>query len=308
MELHDIVDTLFCPNCLENMPSTEAKIKKNRCANCYDCPSCGHTLSVRAATIQVPNAEDASTPFTRKVYYLGCTCCRWTTRDVGLDDQTVATGGWTEKDGDNYERIQVLFEYYRAVAQREKIENERRKSSKKKVPYLSLSEKISLSSSFSSIISRRSLSSPYSLKEAVDEVEDLPSEIFTDEINLSDVTSIEQRLAVPDRQPELTKDLYPLHKHLLVKKSHRCRQCEHNLSKPEYNPSSIKFKIQLGAYYHVPELRLFKEVELKWGVASPMLITLCNPTPHDMTVMLLPYSYDEYFSSGDVQYIFRKKY
>ncbi|RXG72012.1 Dynactin subunit 4 [Armadillidium vulgare] len=122
----------------------------------------------------------------------------------------------------------------------------------------------------------------------------------------------EQRLAVPDRQPEQTKDLYPLHKHLLVKKSHRCRQCEHNLSKPEYNPSSIKFKIQLGAYYnssiivaflisyHVPELRLFKEVELKWGVASPMLITLCNPTPHDMTVMLLPYSHDEYFSSGDV--------
>ena len=25
------------------------------------------------------------------------------------------------------------------------------------------------------------------------------------------------------------------------------QQCEHNLSKPEFNPSSIKFKIQLGA-------------------------------------------------------------
>ena len=29
-------------------------------------------------------------------------------------------------------------------------------------------------------------------------------------------------------------------------------RCEHNLSKPEYNPTSIKFKIQLAAYYHVP--------------------------------------------------------
>merc|ERR1719471_2663839 len=31
----------------------------------------------------------------------------------------------------------------------------------------------------------------------------------------------------------------------MIKRSQRCRRCEHNLSKPEYNPTSIKFKIQL---------------------------------------------------------------
>ena len=41
------VDSHYCPNCMENMPSAEARLKKNRCANCFDCPHCSHTLSTR---------------------------------------------------------------------------------------------------------------------------------------------------------------------------------------------------------------------------------------------------------------------
>ncbi|KAL9696181.1 hypothetical protein quinque_015466 [Culex quinquefasciatus] len=39
------VDSHFCCNCLENIPSSEAKIRKNRCNTCFNCPSCQHTLS-----------------------------------------------------------------------------------------------------------------------------------------------------------------------------------------------------------------------------------------------------------------------
>ena len=40
------------------MPSAEARLKKNRCANCFDCPSCGHTLSTRATSMTVaPQVE-----------------------------------------------------------------------------------------------------------------------------------------------------------------------------------------------------------------------------------------------------------
>ena len=63
------------------------------------------------------------------------------------------------------------------------------------------------------------------------------------------VTTIEQRIRQPERQPAKTDDLIPIHKFLSVRRSQRCRFCEHNLSKPEYNPSSIKFKIHLGALY-----------------------------------------------------------
>ncbi|XP_066959079.1 dynactin subunit 4 isoform X2 [Macrobrachium rosenbergii] len=303
------VDTLFCPNCLENMPSTEARLKKNRCANCFDCPSCGHTLSTRATSIQAPNPDDSSKTVARKVYYLACTGCRWTSRDVGLNDQTVATGGWAEQDNEHYKYLQSLLEHYRSVAQREKVERERKRSSYRKSSYLSLSEKYSLSPS--SMIGRKSLSSFSSLSskgdpgltseltpcEAEEEVDGLPDNIFTEDIILSAVTTMDQRMASPEWQPEETKALYPLHKHILVKRSLRCRYCEHNLSKPEYNPSSVKFKIQLSAFYHVPEVRMVRQVELKIEKETNVQISLCNPTPHDMTVALLPFVPEAYIAA-----------
>ena len=59
------------------------------------------------------------------------------------------------------------------------------------------------------------------------------------------------------------------HKHLMIKRSQRCRRCEHNLSKPEYNPTSIKFKIQLAAYYHVPEIVIYKVPLLSPSLTPP---------------------------------------
>lgn len=95
---------------MENIPSGEAKLKKYRCNKCFECPSCQHTLSSRATTVQVPRTEsdakdskaDTASPSTgqpadvekaaktstRKMYYLSCLACRWTSRDAGLPDQT----------------------------------------------------------------------------------------------------------------------------------------------------------------------------------------------------------------------------
>ncbi|KAK4290598.1 hypothetical protein Pmani_036523 [Petrolisthes manimaculis] len=301
------VDTLFCPNCLENLPSTEARLKRNRCGSCFDCPSCSHTLVTRATSVQTTAPDDPSKTSSRKVYYLTCTRCRWTSRDVGLKDQTVASGGWGEQDNEHYRFLQFLMEHYRALAQAEKLEREKKRSSHRKSTYLSLSDKYSLPS----LLGRKSLTplSPYSPKgdasqisemiplEASSEVEGLPDDIFTEEVILSSVTNMEQRMASPEFQPETVTELYPLRKHILPKRSLRCRHCEHNLSKPEYNPSSIKFKIQLGAFYHVPEVRLVKSIVLKAGVENGVQISLCNPTPHDITLALLPFVPEAYLQA-----------
>jgi len=60
-----------------------------RCSGCYDCPSCQHTLSVRATNVTTTDAEGHATP--RKAYYLACGFCRWTSRDIGLKDQFVGS-------------------------------------------------------------------------------------------------------------------------------------------------------------------------------------------------------------------------
>lgn len=47
-----------------------------------------HTLSTRATSVQVQNTEDPNKTIPKKVYYLVCGFCRWTSRDVGIPDQT----------------------------------------------------------------------------------------------------------------------------------------------------------------------------------------------------------------------------
>lgn len=40
------IDTYFCPNCLENIPSSEAFSRNFRCVNCHDCPHCMAIISI----------------------------------------------------------------------------------------------------------------------------------------------------------------------------------------------------------------------------------------------------------------------
>ena len=132
----------------------------------------------------------------------------------------------------------------------------------------------------------------------IEDVETLPIEaLFSQPLDLAKVTSLEQRLVQLDIQPEATKDLFPKHKYLMIKRSQRCRKCEHNLSKPEYNPTSIKFKIQLAAYYHVPEVIIYKLAKspLTPGKEYNFVLKLSNPTQHPTNVEFM--DLDEYFKA-----------
>jgi dynactin-4 len=107
------------------------------------------------------------------------------------------------------------------------------------------------------------------------------------------MTTLTQRLAQPEFQTVLVSDLFPAHKHLMIKRSQRCRSCEHNVSKPEFNPGSIKFKIQLAAYYHIPDIRVVTCEPLQVDKQSELIIKLCNPTQHQTTVQFLPLPFAE---------------
>lgn len=101
------------------------------------------------------------------------------------------------------------------------------------------------------------------------------------------VTTIKQRHNHPAEQPFRIDNLYPQRRCMWVKRSLRCRQCEHSIIKPEYHPTSIKYRIQLFASYHVPNIRLIEcDKNLKPGVKCSVILKLTNPTIHDMTVQL----------------------
>lgn len=300
------VDSYYCPNCLENMPSAEAKVKKNRCANCFDCPSCGNTLSTRATAVAIQaekGGDDAKAMQAKKVYYLACGFCRWSSRDVGIEDKSVASGAWQEQESPATKRVNVLVEYYRQLAQKEKVEREKKKLTKRR-NFMHLSDKFGLSSLTRRKSSLSYLTASFSPKgkdimdeevnlknpsEAVEEVETLPEEFYNKPLILEKVPNLSQRLCQPDFQPGAIGDLHPRHKHLLAKRSQRCRECEHNLSKPEFNPSSIKFKIQLGAVHYVPLLKISNVPVLKFGKESQVTLSLTNPVENLLKVTLLQF-------------------
>lgn len=122
---------------------------------------------------------------------------------------------------------------------------------------------------------------------ATDDIPELPDSFLTQKLNLINVTTLKQRLNNPSVQPSTVNNLYPQHKSLSIKRSLRCRQCEHNVIKPEFNPVSIKYRIQLFASYHVPEVRLMNCDALEPGASSKFYLKIINPTIHDMTITIM---------------------
>ncbi|KAL7056731.1 hypothetical protein AAHC03_020651 [Spirometra sp. Aus1] len=315
------VDSHYCPNCLENMASAEAKMRRHRCGNCFDCPSCGHNLSTRATIVLVPSAEgsaskDASKSTPQKVYYLTCNFCRWSTRDSGIVDQTTPAGGWQESPNPHEHRVEELVAAYRQLAVKEKNERERSKYVRKR-NYMLLMEKYPvLTPRF-----RRCRPSTFGsfgrdTEPAVEiSIPGVKAEPITESFNVDDfvkkplkietVTSLFQRYMSPKTQPTSIGQLEPRHKALAVKRSLRCRQCEHNLSKADFNPSAIKFRINLSAFQHVPDLRICLPTQCIASAASinlqgfavgkttNVVLTLSNPAHRVTTVRLRQLSTEE---------------
>lgn len=294
---------------MENIPSGEAKHKKNRCNRCFDCPCCQHTLSARATTVSIPKTEKTDEEgagdtklITKKMYYLACLACRWTTRDVGISDQTIAVGSWPECEYRNAQRFSILLEHFQAVVLQEKQEKQEywRRKAPKPNKFPSITDRTGITVS----MIRRQMG--YSDKNqmkikpsiinpsiATDVVEPLPDYLFKQELSLKNITTTKQRLAQPSGQPYTVNKLFPQHKSLSIKRSLRCRACEHNLIKPEYNPGSIKYRMQLFASLHIPEVRLIKSEIFRAGVNATVTLKLINPTIHDMTLTIMELPTDE---------------
>lgn len=146
--------------------------------------------------------------------------------------------------------------------------------------------------------------------EASEEVDQLPKDIFTQPIHLKSVTTLKQRLQNPSLQPISVNNLYPLHKSISIKRSLRCKQCQHNVLKPEFNPPSIKYRIQLYASAHMPDVRLIKAPSYIFGSTDTFTIhlRLTNPTLHDMTItiMELPTTEEEDLIISELKHCFEK--
>lgn len=304
----------FCSQCLQSHMAPEAKLHYMKCKKCFECPSCQSVLALRAVTTlpeESPKSTEkepvtpttltaSATPTTpatpAKKYFLSCGNCYWTTKDAGYEEQELAVLYDSFFDTEQAV-IKQLKEAYQVIALRDATEKTAKKSAsqtnkRKTMAALGIRED---SSSFLSSLSigTRGMSALNRSKQlanisavdalqsvmsvATSDVEALPDDYFTRPLDLSNVTTLDQRLRDVKNQPAATVQLKPLRKQLLIKKSVRCKKCDHSLCKPEFSTSNIKFKIQLLAQLQLPEVRIHPGYSLVAGKECEVVLSVSNP-------------------------------
>ena len=296
------VDCRFCPSCYEHLQSHEAITRKNRCQSCFSCPCCNHTLVTRATntsatlppsalnttpesagvdaddSISSTNVSGLQTP-SKKVYYLACSVCRWSTRDIRLVDQPTLNS-WRAQENVHEPRFNELLQHYKQIATREKQERDRKKYSTGKLRntmYSAANRSASDKYGLMAPLTRRGIRTGGILKapslndsatstnsaptpaKTLAEIEPLDESFFlAPSFAFHKLTNIEQRLNSVESQPMTIDRLYPLAKHFTSKQSKRCKECDHNVLKPEPSPKLIKFKLHQMALFFTPEVRLMR--------------------------------------------------
>jgi dynactin-4 len=221
------------------------------------------------------NVSGLQTP-SKKVYYLACSVCRWSTRDIRLVDQP-SLNSWKAQDNIHEGRFNELLQHYKQIATREKQERDRKRYSTVKIrsgltpttANRASTDKYGLLAP----LNRRGIRTGGMLKspsltdsptstnsfpkpsDVIEQIEPLDENFFlNNSYDFNKLTTITQRLNSVETQPLTIENLYPLAKHFTSKQSKRCKECDHNVLKPEPSPKLIKFKLHQMALFFIPEV------------------------------------------------------
>lgn len=308
---------------------SDLKAKKGRCSRCFQCPQCFTTLSTRSVIVpsevlgeQSPQKSRRELPSKTtpnqgvvsslkspgggtKVYYLSCSHCKWSTRDIGIKDKRSPID-FKDRPSPHQARINALVSFYKDYANHDSASREKAKkliSGRRQRSYGSLLDpsKFGLkgSSGSESPSSRRAAQLTWSNAKVVEmaavaeEPQPPPDELYTQEVDLEEIPTLQQQLKDPVYQPENSADLWPCQLRLTGKKLHRCKGCDHILMKAEMNLSSIRFKIQQTALHTFPRVRIAELRSLSAETANEVVLSVTNPLNYGITVSFTQCSPDQ---------------
>uniref|UniRef100_A0A915PFE5 Dynactin subunit 4 n=1 Tax=Setaria digitata TaxID=48799 RepID=A0A915PFE5_9BILA len=272
------MDTSFCPSCLDNVSTGEARQKRNRCSNCYQCPVCGVSAVVRASN---------------DTYHLSCNTCRWTTTDSGIPDSTSSTS-WPQYHCEDEQLLAAFLERMRNYAAIERADRERHRYTKRRSNLGAvLSDRFGLQTMYNrrkAALAERT-EKKFPVLEPTDDVPLLDETIFDEhEIDTGSIVTLMQEVKQPLANG---RPLLPIRTPLAGRHSIRCKHCDHSLCKGEYSPTSIKFKIQVLAGNYVPDIRLSRQAALVGNQWCPLFLTVSNFSANLARVVIIPYTNED---------------
>eukprot|EP01114_Cavostelium_apophysatum_P023246 TRINITY_DN8700_c0_g1_i1.p1 TRINITY_DN8700_c0_g1~~TRINITY_DN8700_c0_g1_i1.p1 ORF type:complete len:449 (+),score=92.49 TRINITY_DN8700_c0_g1_i1:71-1417(+) len=283
------IDSYYCPNCLENMASSEAMHYKNSCKKCFVCPSCFSSLSYQALPSQSENKE----------YYLTCVFCQWDSLDIGLKADSpsniVAKVMDRERDDVTQRDVTKIIEKMQKEV-REKAKEKRQFTRARKgslhtgrpIAETAKPPPISIDELEKSLQAKEKARHHVRRKE--DEVPLEPTEQIT---NFSDVTTLQQRFQQLSTQPTKISELFPKRRLLMTRRSKHCSKCDKLLIKPDLSPAKIEFKRQHVAMFYVPKVSISLLPKLHLNADSAVHLKLLNPVHSVMFVSFAKHDFAE---------------
>ena len=205
---------------------------------------------------------------------MACSVCRWSTRDIRLPDQPTLNS-WKAQENVHEPSINELLQHYKQIATREKQERDRKRYSTAKLRNSMASTTARSMDKYGVLapLTRRGIRTGGMLKtpslpesptstnlfpkpaEPLEQIEPLDESFYLNSsFDFNKQTTIIQRLNSVEIQPTTIDRLYPIAKHFISKQSKRCKECDHNVLKPEPSPKLIKFKLHQMALFFIPEV------------------------------------------------------
>ncbi len=318
------VESFSCHHCFEACSvSTELKSKKGRCSHCFQCPRCSSTLTTRSIIVpsdvfsqselsapkdSISPSSTARTPLKSgttvhstlkspggtKVYFLSCSHCKWSTRDVSLKDKR-SPADFKDKVSDNQTRVSELILFYKEYAIQDVAEHEKVKkpfAARRPRTFGGLLDSTKFKLSSDSPRAKRRIPSQIQWNSNIcEKMKAMPSDhhppsddLYSKPLCLAETSSMAQRFRDPSVQPSSVSGFVPHQLFLITKKLHRCNGCDHILIKAEMNPGSIRFKIQQIAWHVFPHVCIVDNPTLKVGEESVVHLSISNPVSHSMAV------------------------
>ncbi len=317
------VESFSCHHCFEACSvTTELKAKKGRCNHCFQCPRCSSTLTTRSIIVpsdvlaQSEQSSDIPTPSSvhtpskaptttlsslkspggSKAYFVSCSHCKWSTRDVFMPDKR-SPADFKDKVSAHQTRISELVLFCKEYAIQDIAEHDKVKkpiSTRRPRTFGSLLDPTKFKfpgGNDSPLAKRRNTSQLQWDSNLYEKIKATPSiplppsdDLYTKPLCLAESSSMAQRLMDPSAQPSSVSGFLPHQLFLITKKLHRCNGCDHILIKAEMNPGSIRFKIQQIAWHVFPHVCILENPTLKVGEKSEVHLSISNPVNHCMAV------------------------
>lgn len=292
---HQVIDTYYCPSCLNSFFSSTAFQNKNQCQQCRKCPTCFSILG----HVTLPSGE----------FIFRCEYCKWRSDEIGLKGESIKDLFSQIRERDQSLKGEKNFhELIKVYGDKFKKARAYDRHSSHYDPDMADEEDTEKKKRRLSDDDEYKTGDPQAASKKADEIiEDkrkelwrLPKDVIENPFSehkvdsnvvLNDVSNLKQRFADLTVEPagSTIKDMWPHGVNLQTKVGHKCPRCTRFVLKPKAGATKVTYDISLLAMLLFPRMTINVGFDsLSQGKKTQVVIALKNPCQAAVTVSFSP--------------------